>query len=73
MPNVGAANTPYARSVKPQTAPAIARPDPGVLFDSLMARKGFHSHPNKISSMLFYLASIIIHGLFLTFHAVHLS
>lgn len=40
----------------------VALPDPGVVFDSLMARKDFKEHPNKISSMLFYLASIIIHG-----------
>ena len=39
-----------------------ALPDPGALFDSLMARKEFEPHPNKISSILFYLASIIIHG-----------
>lgn len=37
-------------------------PDPGTLFDSLMARKKFTEHPNKISSVLFYIASIIIHG-----------
>ena len=41
-------------------------PDPGVLFDTFMARKGFEPHPNHISSVLFYLASIIIHDLFRT-------
>lgn len=37
-------------------------PEPEALFDSLLARKEFKEHPNKISSVLFYLASIIIHG-----------
>jgi linoleate 8R-lipoxygenase/9,12-octadecadienoate 8-hydroperoxide 8R-isomerase len=46
----------------------FAKPDPGVLFDSLMARSGFEPHPNKISSMLFYLATIIIHDVFKTSH-----
>jgi hypothetical protein len=38
-----------------------ALPDPGVIFDSIMARKpeNREQHPNKISSVLFYLASII--------------
>jgi hypothetical protein len=39
-----------------------ALPEPEALFDSLLARKDFKEHPNKISSVLFYLASIIIHG-----------
>ena len=62
FPQLGAAGTPYARSVKPETVQKAALPDPEVLFDSVMARKGFEPHPNGISSMLFYLASIIIHG-----------
>ena len=46
----------------------IARPDPGVVFDSVMSRKHHELHPNRISSVLFYLASIIIHDLFRTDH-----
>lgn len=65
-PQLGAANTHYARSVRPQTMQAIDRPDPADLFDNLMARENFKPHPAKISSMLFYLASIIIHDLFFT-------
>lgn len=65
-PRIGAANTPYARSVRPQTVQLASLPEPGVLFDSLMARKTFEPHPNEISSMLFYLASIIIHGMHTT-------
>lgn len=41
--------------------PAVL-PEPETLFDSLLARKDFEEHPNKISSVLFYIASIIIHG-----------
>ncbi|MCJ1472027.1 hypothetical protein MMC13_000672 [Lambiella insularis] len=68
LPTLGAANTPYARSVAPRIAQAAALPDPGTLFDTLMARKGFEPHPTQISSVLFYLASIIIHDLFRTDH-----
>jgi len=59
---LGAAGTAYARSVTPKTAQPAALPEPETLFDSLLARKSFKEHPNKISSTLFYLASIIIHG-----------
>jgi linoleate 8R-lipoxygenase/9,12-octadecadienoate 8-hydroperoxide 8R-isomerase len=41
---------------------SAALPEPEALFDSLLARKEFKEHPNRISSVLFYLASIIIHG-----------
>lgn len=67
-PKLGAAGTPYARTVQPKIAQAPALPDAGVVFDSLMSRKISEKHPNQISSMLFYLASIIIHDLFRTDH-----
>ena len=67
-PQVGAANSHYARSVRPETPQTSDLPDPADLFDNLMARKHFKPHPAKISSMLFYLASIIIHDLFQTDH-----
>jgi hypothetical protein len=67
-PQLGAAGTPYARTVKPSMMQTPARPDPGVVFDSVMKRKKAKLHPNRISSMLFYLASIIIHDLFRTSH-----
>ncbi|OCK95012.1 heme peroxidase [Cenococcum geophilum 1.58] len=67
-PQLGAAGTPYARTVKPATMQPIARPNPGVVFDSVMSRKHHELHPNRISSVLFYLASIIIHDLFRTDH-----
>ncbi|KAK7569898.1 heme peroxidase [Phyllosticta citricarpa] len=67
-PKLGAAGMPYARTVPPKTAQPVALPDPGVVFDSVLSRKVSEEHPNKISSVLFYLASIIIHDLFRTDH-----
>ena len=67
-PQLGAADTPYARTCKPAMMQPPSLPDPGVIFDSVMARKHAEKHPNRISSMLFYLASIIIHDLFRTDH-----
>jgi hypothetical protein len=67
FPDLGKAKTPYARSAKPTVLQNIALPDPGAIFDSLMERGDeFEPHPNKISSMLFYLATIIIHDAFRT-------
>ncbi|KAG8625209.1 hypothetical protein KVT40_006960 [Elsinoe batatas] len=68
-PHIGAANTPYARTVIPETIQTGALPDPGLIFDSLFARETFRPHPNKNSSIIFYWASIIIHDLFQTDHA----
>ena len=68
FPQLGAAGSAYARTVRPEMMQPIARPDPGVVFDSIMARKTFQPHPSKISSVLFHLASIIIHDLFRTDH-----
>ncbi|KXT14510.1 hypothetical protein AC579_9558 [Pseudocercospora musae] len=69
-PAIGKAGMPYARTVPPKTKQAGVLPDPGILFDSVLARKNPKGelHPNRISSMLFYLASIIIHDIFRTDH-----
>ncbi|KAF1966227.1 heme peroxidase [Bimuria novae-zelandiae CBS 107.79] len=67
-PQLGAAGTPYARTVKPSMMQTPSRPDAGVVFDSVMTRKHAELHPNRISSVLFYLASIIIHDCFRTDH-----
>ncbi|KAI5272604.1 hypothetical protein E4T47_04176 [Aureobasidium subglaciale] len=67
-PRLGAAHESYARTVKPATIQPGNLPDPAVLFDVLMARDKPTEHPNKISSTLFYFASIIIHDLFKTNH-----
>ncbi|KIW73728.1 hypothetical protein PV04_01822 [Phialophora macrospora] len=67
-PGLGAAKQPYARTVRPRLMQPVARPDPALVFDVLLARKKFRPHPNKISSVLFYVASIIIHDIFRTSH-----
>ncbi|ODH51178.1 hypothetical protein GX48_02604 [Paracoccidioides brasiliensis] len=66
FPRLGAANTAYARSIKPSTIQPAALPDPGLVFDSLFARQEFKPHPNGVSSMFFNWASLIIHDLFET-------
>ncbi|EEH06908.1 animal heme peroxidase [Histoplasma capsulatum G186AR] len=66
FPRLGAANTPYARSVRPITIQPAALPDPGLIFDSLFARQEFKPHPTGVSSVFFSWASLIIHDLFQT-------
>ena len=66
-PHLGQAGAPYAKTVPSKTHPLGALPDPGDLFDRLMARgeKGRES-PSGLSSMLIYHATIIIHDIFRT-------
>lgn len=67
QPQLGAAGSAYARTVPPMTMQPPNQPDPSFIFDSLMARgKTFEPHPQGISSVLFYLATIIIHDIFQT-------
>lgn len=66
-PHLGKAGSSYARTVTPRTLQPGVLPDPGVIFDSVFARRDkVREHPNKVSSMLFYLATIIIHDCFHT-------
>ncbi|KAG4217262.1 hypothetical protein PC116_g34257, partial [Phytophthora cactorum] len=67
-PSMGAAKTRYARTTPPKVFQGPNLPDPGLIYDSIMVRdeKSFREHPNKISSMLFYLATIITHDIFQT-------
>ncbi|OTB12803.1 hypothetical protein K445DRAFT_369110 [Daldinia sp. EC12] len=67
-PSMGAAKTRYARTIPPKVFQGPNLPDPGLIYDSIMVRdeKSFREHPNKISSMLFYLATIITHDIFQT-------
>ncbi|KAK7422650.1 hypothetical protein QQX98_001438 [Neonectria punicea] len=67
-PNLGKAGTPYAKSVRTTKRLHGVKPDPGLLFDLLMARSDstFQENAAGISSMLFYHASIIIHDIFRT-------
>lgn len=62
LPHLGAAGTKYSRSVKPHITPLGALPDPEVVYEAVMARSGFKKNPNNVSSILWYWATIIIHG-----------
>lgn len=68
FPDLGRAGLPYARTVKPMTLTPMSLPDAGMVFDNIMCRREgeYREHPNNVSSMLFYVASIIIHDLFRT-------
>ncbi|KAJ7155422.1 linoleate diol synthase [Mycena crocata] len=70
MPRMGAAGTPYARSVQ-QTHPLPKHelPDPGLVFDALLKRDGFVKHPAGLSSLMFSFAALVIHSVFRTSHA----
>ncbi|TDZ65292.1 Psi-producing oxygenase A [Colletotrichum trifolii] len=67
-PNLGRAGTPYAKTVRTVKRLNGVKPDPGLLFDLLLARDdtSFKENPAGISSMLFYHAAIIIHDIFRT-------
>ncbi|KAI1770674.1 linoleate diol synthase [Hypoxylon cercidicola] len=68
-PQLGAAGATYARTCRPGTVPLEALPDPELVFESIMKRTEYRKHPNNVSSMLWYWATIIIHDLFWTDHA----
>ncbi|KAH7131804.1 putative prostaglandin G/H synthase 2/cyclooxygenase 2, pgh2/cox2 [Dendryphion nanum] len=66
-PHLGQAGAPYAKSVPSKTHQLGALPDPGDLFDRLMARQeGGRTSQSGLSSMLIYHATIIIHDIFRT-------
>ena len=66
-PHLGQAGAPYAKTVPSKTHPLGALPDPGDIFDRLMAREeGGRSSTSGLSSMLIYHATIIIHDIFRT-------
>lgn len=67
LPHLGRAGQPYARSVQGKTTlPLHERPDPGLVFDTLLRRRQTELHPGGNSSMAFAFASIITHSLFRT-------
>lgn len=68
---MGKAGLPYAKTVPSQRPGQGARPDPGDLFDMLMARdeedpEDMRDSALGISSVLLYHATIIIHDIFRT-------
>ena len=66
LTRIGSPGLPYARTAVPILQQQYL-PDPSKIFDALMAREGeFEAHPNRFSSMLFYLGIVITHDLFQT-------
>jgi linoleate 10R-lipoxygenase len=62
MPELGAVGHTYARSCKPKVTQLGAQPDPEAVYEAVMARGVFKRNPNNVSSILWYWATIIIHG-----------
>ncbi|KAG6873168.1 hypothetical protein C0995_002017 [Termitomyces sp. Mi166 len=66
-PDYGRAGTPYARSVQAKSGlPHSSLPDAGLIFDSILSRKGIVNHEGGMSSLIFAFASIVTHSLFRT-------
>lgn len=66
-PHLGQAGAPYAKTVPSKTHILGAQPDPGDIFDRLMARKPQgRKSGSGLSAMLIYHATIIIHDIFRT-------
>ncbi|KAF3904876.1 hypothetical protein ABW20_dc0106815 [Dactylellina cionopaga] len=67
-PHLGQAGTPYAKTVPAKARLLGAQPDPGDIFDRLMAREleGPRTSGSGLSVMLIYHATIIIHDIFRT-------
>lgn len=69
-PSLGMAGMPYARSVPTSTTiPASHLPDAATVFDILLRRDQFVTHPGGLSSHFFAFANLIIHTIFYTSHA----
>ncbi|PPQ85481.1 hypothetical protein CVT25_006638 [Psilocybe cyanescens] len=66
-PDIGRAGTPYARSVQGKAGlPRTSLPDAGLIFDTILKRKGQQNHSGGMSSLIFAFASIVTHSLFRT-------
>ncbi|KAI8589889.1 linoleate diol synthase [Geranomyces variabilis] len=64
-PDLGKAGTPYARTVQPCKPKSPSLPDPELVFDQLLRRKGpFKEHPSGLNRLFFSFATIVIHELF---------
>lgn len=66
-PEMGKAGTPYSRSVPPVRAKGPNLPDPELVYEQLMRRKGpFREHPSGLNRLFFSFATIVIHECFQT-------
>ncbi|KAG6830523.1 hypothetical protein H0H87_007821, partial [Tephrocybe sp. NHM501043] len=84
-PDLGRAGMPYARSVQGKAGlPRTSLPDPGLVFDAILKRKGVsgflskgilitnfeqtQKHAGGMSTLIFAFAAIVTHSLFRTDH-----
>ena len=66
-PQMGKAFTPYARNVPPSKPKGPNLPDPELVFEQLMKRKGpFRKHSSGLNRLFFSFATIVIHECFQT-------
>jgi hypothetical protein len=66
-PEMGKAGSPYCRSVAPTRAKGPNLPDPELVFEKLLKRKGpFRPHPTGLNRMFFSFATVVIHECFQT-------
>ncbi|PWN51100.1 linoleate diol synthase [Violaceomyces palustris] len=66
-PELGKAGSPYSRSVPPSKPKSPSLPDPELVFDQLLRRRGpFREHPSGLNRLFFSFATIVIHECFQT-------
>lgn len=66
-PDMGKAGSPYARTVPPSKPKGPNLPDPELVFEQLLKRKGaFRKHPSGLNRLFFSFATIVIHECFQT-------
>lgn len=68
-PDMGKAGSPYARNVPPTKTKGPNLPDPELVYEQLMKRKGpFREHPSGLNRLFFSFATVVIHECFQTCH-----
>ncbi|KAG5636744.1 hypothetical protein H0H81_007002 [Sphagnurus paluster] len=74
-PDIGRAGRPYSRSVQGKAGlPRTSLPDSGLIFDTILKRKGMVNHSGGMSSLIFAFAAIVTHSLFRTDHKnIHIN
>jgi len=64
---MGKAGSPYARNVPPTKPKGPNLPDPELVYDQLLKRKGeFRPHPSGLNRLFFSFATVVIHECFQT-------
>jgi hypothetical protein len=64
-PEMGKAGSSYARSVPPLKPKPTNLPDPELVYEQLLRRKGpFREHPSGLNRLFFSFATIVIHEIF---------